>query len=584
MKYVIGISAYYHDSSACLVNENGEILSAVQEERFSRIKHDNSFPIETIKFFLSNFNISPQNIEAIVFYEKPFLKFERLLETYVNFFPKGFFQFLKSIPIWAAQKLFQENEIKKNLLKLNNNFKHTEIFFSDHHLSHAASAFFPTKFNKAAILTADGVGEWRTTTIGIGENNNIKILKEINFPHSIGLLYSAFTYYCGFKVNDGEYKLMGLAPYGKPIYEKIIKENVINIKEDGSFWLNSYYFEYPTGFKMINKNFENLFSKPARKKDEKIDTFYMDIAASIQKITEEILLKISRMIKINYDIENICLAGGVALNCVCNGILKKNNIFKNIWIQPAAGDAGGSLGAALSYIYMQKKRPRNINILESDSMKGSLLGPEIKSEDAEKKLIELGANFSKLDTDSLNKFTAMKLSEGKLFGWFQGKMEFGPRALGNRSILADPRNQNMKKKLNMSIKFREDFRPFAPAVLEEKVSEWFDFNSTSPYMQFVANVRKDKNENQITIPAVTHVDNSARLQTVNKDINPRFYNLINEFYQITNVPILINTSFNINNEPIVNTIEDAYQCFLTTELDYLVCGNLLIDKNNQFQK
>ena len=578
MKYIIGISAYYHDSAASLITDSGEIICAVQEERFSRVKHDSSFPKQSVKFFLSEFNLDSKDIEAIIFYEKPFLKFERLLETYINFFPKGFLQFLKSMPIWVTQKLFQERDIRKNLNEINDNFKYKKIFFSDHHLSHAASAFFPSKFNKSAILTADGVGEWCTTTISIGNENNIKTVKEIHFPHSLGLLYSAFTFYCGFKVNDGEYKLMGLAPYGKPIYEKIIKDKIVNIKEDGSFLLNLDYFEYATGFKMIGKKFENLFKMPARKKNKKIDNFYMDIAASIQKVTEDIIIKMSEMIKKNYNVDNLCLAGGVALNCVCNGILQKRGIFKNIWVQPAAGDAGGSLGAALSYIYIEKKRVRKFNNLSIDSMKGSLLGPQIKSDEIEKNLVRLGAKFLRVERIELNKIVAKKISEGKLFGWFQDRMEFGPRALGNRSIIADPRDPTMKKKLNMSIKFREGFRPFAPAILEEKVFDWFDFNTKSPYMQFVAKVKRNKQ----SIPAVTHVDNSARLQTVSKETNPKFYHLIEEFYKITKVPILINTSFNINNEPIVNSIEDAYKCFLTTELDFLVCGEYLIDKKDQF--
>ena len=578
MKYIIGISAYYHDSAAALITDSGEIVCAVQEERFTRIKHDSSFPKQSIKFFLSEFNLNSKDIEAIIFYEKPFLKFERLLETYINFFPRGFFQFLKSMPIWVTQKLFQEREIKKNLNEINVDFKDKKIFFSDHHLSHAASAYFPSKFNKSAILTADGVGEWCTTTISIGNKNNIEIVKEIHFPHSIGLLYSAFTFYCGFKVNDGEYKLMGLAPYGKPIYEKIIKDEIVNIKDDGSFLLNLDYFEYATGFKMISKKFEKLFQKPARGKNIKIDEFYMNIAASIQKVTEDIVIKMCEMIKKNYNVDNLCLAGGVALNCVCNGILQKRGIFKNIWVQPAAGDAGGSLGAALSYVYLEKRRERNVNNLITDSMSGSLLGPQIKSDEIEKNLVRLGAKFLKVERTKLNKIVAKKISEGKLFGWFQDKMEFGPRALGNRSIIADPRDPAMKKKLNMSIKFREGFRPFAPSVLEEKASDWFDFNAKSPYMQFVAKVKTNKQ----SIPAVTHVDSSARLQTVNKETNPKFYQLIEEFYKITKVPILINTSFNINNEPIVNSIEDAYKCFLTTELDYLVCGEYLIDKKEQF--
>ena len=578
MKSILGISAFYHDSAASILID-GEIIAAAQEERFTRKKHDPSYPNNAVEFVLDHAKLKLHQIDQIVFFEKPFLKFERLLETYVAFAPKGFTSFSKAMPLWIKEKLFQKNLLFNKLKEHDKNYKSDEnIFFSDHHLSHAASAFFPSPFEEAVVLTADGVGEWATTTVAVGKGNKLDIKKEIHFPHSLGLLYSAFTYYTGFKVNSGEYKLMGLAPYGNPNYEDKIRE-LIDIKEDGTFRLNQKYFNYATGLTMTNDHFHNLFGqKPRDPKNEKLTQFHMDIAASIQKVTEDIIIKMSEMIKKNYNVDNLCLAGGVALNCVCNGILQKRGIFKNIWVQPAAGDAGGSLGAALSYIYIEKKRVRKFNNLSIDSMKGSLLGPQIKSDEIEKNLVRLGAKFLRVERIELNKIVAKKISEGKLFGWFQDRMEFGPRALGNRSIIADPRDPTMKKKLNMSIKFREGFRPFAPAILEEKVFDWFDFNTKSPYMQFVAKVKRNKQ----SIPAVTHVDNSARLQTVSKETNPKFYHLIEEFYKITKVPILINTSFNINNEPIVNSIEDAYKCFLTTELDFLVCGEYLIDKKDQF--
>ncbi len=597
MKSILGISAFYHDSSAAILI-NGEIIAAAQEERFTRIKHDASYPFNAIEFVLNFANLKLSEIDQIIFYEKPFLKFERLLETYVAFAPKGFKSFCKAMPIWLGEKLFQKKKLFDELKKHDKKFQNeSKIHFSDHHLSHAASAFFPSPFNEAIVLTADGVGEWATTTAAIGKNNNLEIKKEIHFPHSLGLLYSAFTYYTGFKVNSGEYKLMGLAPYGEPLYENKIINNLIDIKNDGSFKLNQDYFNYSTGLTMTNDKFDNLFGQIRRDpKKQKITQFHMDVAASIQKVTEDIMLKLAKSLREEYNLPNLCLAGGVALNCVANGKILKEKIFDNIWVQPASGDAGGSLGAALALWYIEQKNPRKIDL--NDSMKGSYLGPEYSQSVIENELKNIGAKFEILKEGDLINKTAENLSDGKAIGWFQGRMEFGPRALGARSILGDARSSSMQKNLNLKVKYRESFRPFAPSILKEDVSEWFEINSESPYMLLVAKINSKKiikmndEENKLfgidklnikrsQIPAVTHVDYSARIQTVSKNNNSKYFELLKKFKEITNFPVLVNTSFNVRGEPIVNTPTDAFNCFMGTELDNLVIGNCFLEKNKQ---
>ena len=597
MTFILGISAFYHDSAATIIKD-GKIIAAVQEERFTRIKHDSSFPTNSIKFVLKYCNIKLSNIDHIIFFEKPFLKFERLLETYVAFAPKGFWQFTKSMPLWLKNKLFQKKQILDDLKKINNSFiDEKKLYFSEHHLSHAASAFYPSPFNEAIILTADGVGEWATTTVAIGRGNELEIVKELHFPHSLGLLYSAFTYYTGFKVNSGEYKLMGLAPYGEPKYSKIIKDYLIDIKEDGTFKLDQTYFDYATGFKMTSKKFNLLFGNKERdSNNEKLNQFHMDIAASIQEITEEIMIKLTSSLSEEYKLKNLCMAGGVALNCVANGKILKKNIFDNIWIQPASGDAGGSLGACLAFWYKHLKKNRVIN--KNDSMQGSLLGPEYKQNDIEEKLTDLGAKFETFNLDELINKTVSSIINGDAVGWFQGRMEFGPRALGARSILGDPRSEKMQKNLNLKVKYRESFRPFAPSILEDDLENWFDIKIESPYMLMVGNVSKNKSFNmseeekklfgieklnikRSEIPAVTHVDYSARIQTVNFERNKLYYNLILEFKKKTGCPILINTSFNIRGEPIVCTPAEAFKCFMGTEMDTLVIGNCFLKKDNQ---
>ncbi len=596
MKFILGISAFYHDSAACIL-KNGKIIAAAQEERFTRKKHDPSYPYNAIEFVLKFANIKLSEIDQIVFFEKPLLKFERLLKTYVAFAPRGFTSFSTAIPIWIKEKLFQKNLIFKNLKKHDENYKSSEnIFFSEHHLSHAASAFFPSSFDEAIILTADGVGEWATTTVAIGKHNKIDIKKEIHFPHSIGLLYSAFTYYTGFKVNSGEYKLMGLAPYGKPLYEDKIKK-LVDIKDDGSFRLDQKYFNYATGFTMTNEKFNDLFGQKPRNPDrDEITQFHMDIASSIQKVTEEIMIKLTKSIRKEYNIKNLCLAGGVALNCVANGKILKEKIFENIWIQPASGDAGGSLGSALAMWYMHNENKRIVN--KTENIEGSYLGPEYSQNEIENELKSIGANFEILDYENLIDKTADYLAKQNAIGWFQGRMEFGPRALGARSILADPRSEDTQKNLNLKVKYRESFRPFAPAILEEDLNDWFDIEKKSPYMLFVADVKSDKkiemsdeekklfgikklNIKRSIIPAVTHVDYSARIQTVNKNTNRIFYDLLSKFKNKTGCPLLVNTSFNVRGEPIVNTPQEAFNCFMGTELDYLVIGNCLLSKNKQ---
>jgi len=596
VSYVLGVSAFYHDSAACILKD-GKIIAAAQEERFTRKKHDASYPFNAIEFVLRFANLKLSDVNQIVFFEKPFLKFERLLETYVGFAPKGFVSFAKAIPLWTKEKLFQKNLLFKKLKTHDENYKSDKnIFFSDHHLSHAASAFFPSPFEEAVILTADGVGEWATTTVAIGKNKNLEIKKEIHFPHSLGLFYSAFTYYAGFKVNSGEYKLMGLAPYGNPIYEDKVNQ-LIDIKDDGTFRLDQKYFNYATGLTMTNNNFNNLFGqKPRNPQKDKISQFHMDIAASVQKVTEEIMVKLAKAIRKEYGIKNLCLAGGVALNCVANGKILKEKIFDDIWIQPAAGDAGGALGAALALWHIEFGNKRLVNL--GDDMKGSYLGPKYTQEEIEKELNYMGANFEVLGYDDLINKTSKILSDEKAVGWFQGRMEFGPRALGARSILGDPRSDKMQKNLNLKVKFRESFRPFAPSILKEDLSNWFNITEDSPYMLLVADINDDKriemtedqkklfgidklNIKRSEIPAVTHVDYSARIQTVNENTNKPYYDLIKKFKERTGCPIIVNTSFNVRGEPIVNTPEDAFNCFMGTELDYLVIGDCFLDKKKQ---
>ena len=599
MTTILGISAFYHDSAACILKD-GKIIAAVQEERFTRKKHDPSYPHNAIEFVLKYANLRLSEVKYIVFFEKPFLKFERLLETYVAFAPKGFVSFAKAMPLWIKEKLFQKNLLFNKLKTHDDNFKSDEnIFFSDHHLSHAASAFFPSPFDEAVVLTADGVGEWATTTVAVGKDNDVEIKKEIHFPHSIGLLYSAFTYYTGFKVNSGEYKLMGLAPYGNPIYEDKVKQ-LIDIKDDGTFRLDQKYFNYATGLTMTNDKFNKLFGqKPRNPQNERITTFHMDIAASIQKVTEEIMLKLAKSIRKEYNIKNLCLAGGVALNCVANGKILQEKIFDNIWIQPAAGDAGGSLGSALALWYVEHRNKRIVN--SNDDMNGSYLGGEFSQNEIEKELKSIGANFKTLNYEDLINITSEFLSKEKVIGWFQGRMEFGPRALGGRSILGDPRSIKMQKNLNLKIKYRESFRPFAPSVLREDLSNWFELSVDSPYMLYVAEIKSNKkidmtdeqnklfgidklNVKRSEIPAVTHVDYSARVQTVTKEINKRYYDLIYKFKEKTGCPMVVNTSFNVRGEPIVNTPLEAFNCFMGTELDYLVIGNCILEKNKQDPK
>ena len=597
MTSILGISAFYHDSAAALIID-GKIISAAQEERFSRKKHDSSYPYNSIEFVLNYSNIKLNQIDHIIFFEKPFLKFERLLETYVAFAPSGFKSFSMSMPIWLKEKLFQKKLLFEKLKQHDENFNDiNKINFSEHHFSHAASAFYPSPFEKAVILTLDGVGEWATTTVALGNKNEIKMLKEIHFPHSIGLLYSAFTYYTGFKVNSGEYKLMGLAPYGQPKYRQIILDELIDLKDDGSFKLNMKYFNYATGLTMTNENFSNLFGQKVRDpKKDLLTQFHMDLASSIQDVTEEIVLRLTSSLSREVKTDNLCLAGGVALNCVANGKILKKNIFKNIWIQPAAGDAGGSLGAALAFWYQELKNKRLPS--KNDEMKGSYLGPSFNNNHIEKTLKSLKANFKKESEENLISIVANELKNEKTIGWFQGKMEFGPRALGARSILADPRSDKMQKELNLKIKFRESFRPFAPSVLREDVNDWFDLNNDSPYMLLVSDVKKNiqipMNDDskklfgidklrvkRSSIPAVTHVDYSARIQTVHMDTNPKFYKLIKKFKEITNCPVLVNTSFNVRGEPIVCSIEDAFRCFMGTNLDILICEDFILYKENQ---
>lgn len=589
--YILGISAYYHDSAACLV-QDGNILSAVQEERFTRVKNDSAFPEQSIKYCLDQAGITLSQVDHVVYYEKPFLKFERLLETHLAFAPFGVKSFLKAMPLWLKEKLYFKKMLTKGLQQIDPEWKSNgkNLLFTEHHQSHAASAFYPSSFNKALILTVDGVGEWATTTVSKGDGNTIQNISYINFPHSIGLLYSAFTYYLGFKVNCDEYKVMGLAPYGKPIYTDLILKQLIDVKEDGSFRLNMKYFTYATGLTMTGNQFDQLFKNPPRQPKAELTAFHMDIAASIQQVTEYVMLKLTTALYQQYKEDNLCLAGGVALNCVANGKILKQSGFKNIWIQPAAGDAGGALGAALAVYYEHLQQPRII--MPQDSMHNALLGPEYNDDEIKQTLISHNLKFEQLPDDKLCEAMAQEIAAGKVIGRFKGRMEFGPRALGARSIIADPRNSTMQSVLNNKIKYRESFRPFAPAVLEQYADEYFDLGEPSPYMLLVAKVREDKrkpiieetdpikkiNQERSVVPAITHLDYSARLQTVNQTQHPDLYKLIDAFYQETGCPMVINTSFNRMDEPIVCTPEDAILCFLNTEMDILAIGNFLVTK------
>ena len=596
--YILGISAFYHDSAACLIKD-GEIIAAAQEERFTRIKHDPAFPRHAVKYTVEAAGISADDVDHVVFYEKPFPKFERLLETYLAFAPKGFRSFAAAMPLWIKDKLFQKTvlvEALKETLGEDIDWR-ARLLFSEHHISHAASAFYPSPFESAAVLTLDGVGEWTTTSVAIGDGHALDVLKEIHFPHSLGLLYSAFTYYTGFKVNSGEYKVMGLAPYGEPKYVDLIKEHLIRIADDGSFQLNMRYFDFATGLKMTNQRFDALFGGPPRTAEALLTQREMDLAASVQKVTEEVLLKLGKHIAAETGQRNLCLAGGVALNCVANGILLRENVFEKIWIQPAAGDAGGALGAALSAWHLHLGKERRVPATR-DAMKGAYLGPCFSDQQIEASLTDCGAVWHRMDDAGLIDRVAGAIADGKAVGWMQDRMEFGPRALGARSIIADPRSPEMQKQLNLKVKYRESFRPFAPSVLSEHVGEWFDHSVDSPYMLLVSDVRADKrrkmtsdeealfgidklNVPRSSIPAITHVDYSARIQTVHADTNPRYHALISSFFDKTGCPLLVNTSFNVRGEPIVCTPEDAFRCFMGTELDVLAVGNCLLWKEEQ---
>jgi carbamoyltransferase len=594
---ILGISAYYHDSAAALV-QDGVILGAAQEERFSRKKHDPAFPSNAVRWCLEEAGVTGNQVDRVVFYDKPFLKFERLLETYLAFAPRGFRSFRTAMPVWIGEKLFQKNLILRDLESIDADLANpSKLLFTEHHHSHAASAFYCSPFNEACILTMDGVGEWATTSTGYGRSSELTLTKEIHFPHSLGLLYSAFTYYTGFKVNSGEYKLMGLAPYGQPNFVQTILSNLIDLKRDGSFRLNLDYFNYCTGLTMINRRFEALFGGPARKPNESLTQRHMDLAASIQEVTEEVVLRMCQNLALETRMNALCLAGGVALNCVANGKILRRGSFKDIWIQPAAGDAGGAIGAALAAYYHHEKMPRRSSNVR-DMMQGAYLGPSYSQAEIERRLTTEGARFIVVDDEAVINQTARALAAQEAVGWFQGRMEFGPRALGARSILADPRSETMQRNLNLKVKFRESFRPFAPSVLREDVNEWFDLDTDSPYMLLVAPVdgRRQRpmddserflfgidklNLVRSEIPAVTHVDYSARIQTVHKDTNPRYYALLSRFKELTGCPILVNTSFNVRGEPIVCSPEDAFRCFMGTDIELLSIGNCLLKKNEQ---
>lgn len=597
--YTLGLSAYYHDSAACLLR-GGEIVAAAQEERFSRKKHDARFPVNALNYCLAEAGIALAQVEQVAFYDKPFLKFERLLETYHAFAPRGFASFRMAMPLWLREKLFQKDLLAKELKLIEPGVNWTErLLFSEHHLSHAASAFFPSPFDEALVLTMDGVGEWTTTSAAIGRGNRLEIFKEIHFPHSLGLLYSAFTYYLGFKVNSGEYKVMGLAPYGEPKYAQTILDHLVDLKPDGSYRLDQSYFDYCTGLTMTNAKFDTLFGAPRRKPEDPLTQREMDLAASLQAVTEEAVLRMTRALHAETGLDNLCLAGGVALNCVANGKVLRDGVFKHVWVQPAAGDAGGALGAALAAHHLFREQPR-VPGTGRDHMRGSYLGPVFEQGDIEARLAQAGAKFSVLADAELVDRTAELLASEHVVGWFQGRMEFGPRALGGRSILGDPRSPQMQSVLNLKIKYRESFRPFAPSVLREHVADWFDLDQDSPYMLIVADVaerhRLASGADQglfgieklkvprSAIPAVTHVDYSARIQTVHADTNPRYHALISRFHEKTGCPVLINTSFNVRGEPIVCTPEDAFRCLMGTEMDALVIGNCVLMKHEQDPK
>ncbi len=595
---ILGISAFYHDSAAALV-QDGAIVAAAQEERFTRKKHDSGYPHHAIAYCLKEAGIGLGEVDHVAFYDKPFLKFERLLETYLAFAPRGFPSFRMSIPVWLREKLFLKDLLQKKLKDQAPDFDwNQKLLFSEHHLSHAASAFFPSPFDEAAVLTMDGVGEWATTSLAIGRGNRLEVIKEIHFPHSLGLLYSAFTYYTGFKVNSGEYKVMGLAPYGEPKYAKLIYDHLMDLKPDGTFRLDMSYFDYCTGLTMTNAKFDALFGSQPRKSEDKLTQREMDIAASIQAVTEEVVLRLTRSLAAETGMKNLCLAGGVALNCVANGKVLRDRKFEGIWIQPAAGDAGGALGAALAASHLYKSQPRPASVNGHDRMRGSYLGPAFTQSDIEQRLRKAGARFETLSDDELIKQCAQALAEEKALGWFQGRMEFGPRALGGRSVLGDARSPTMQSVLNLKVKYRESFRPFAPSVLREQVSEWFELDGDSPYMLLVADVKKNRrkamteaqqalfgieklNVPRSDIPAVTHVDYSARVQTVHKDTNPRYHALISAFKEKTGCPVIVNTSFNVRGEPIVGSPEDAFHCFMGTEIERLAVGNCLLRKEDQ---
>ncbi len=596
--YILGISAFYHDSAACLLKD-GEIIAAVQEERFTRKKHDAGFPHHAILYCLKEAGIAAKDIDNVVFYEKPFVKFERLLETYLAFAPRGFTSFIKAMPVWIKDKLFQKSVLIKELKStLDESINwHERLLFSEHHLSHAASAYYPSPFDTAAVLTLDGVGEWTTTSLAIGKGSDLKVVKEIHFPHSLGLLYSAFTYYTGFKVNSGEYKVMGLAPYGEPHYADLIREKLIRVADDGSFQLNMSYFDYATGLTMTNKKFDALFGGSPRTPETQLTQRDMDLAASVQKVTEDIVVELAKGIAKETGERNLCLAGGVALNCVANGVLLREKIFDKVWIQPAAGDAGGALGAAFSAWYLHHNKERAVST-ERDAMKGSYLGPEFKGAEIEAELSACGARFKKLSEAKMIEEVASALADEKAVGWMQGRMEFGPRALGGRSIIADPRSPVMQKQLNLKVKYRESFRPFAPSVLREDVSEWFEHESDSPYMLFVADLQNKKrrtmteeeealfgidklNVPRSSVPAITHIDYSARIQTVHADTNFKFHAVISKFKEKTGCPIVVNTSFNVRGEPIICSPTDAFRCFMGTEMDVLAVGNYILYKEYQ---
>ncbi len=594
---ILGVSAFYHDSAAALVRD-GKIVAAAQEERFTRKKHDANFPDNAIAYCLDEAGLTLADVDYVAFYDKPFLKFERLLETYLSFAPRGFASFRLAIPVWLKEKLFQKDFLRKKFKSYDANFDWmNKLLFSEHHQSHAASAFFPSPFEEAIVLTMDGVGEWATTSVAVGRGRELNMHKEIHFPHSLGLLYSAFTYYTGFKVNSGEYKVMGLAPYGEPVYKDLILDTLMDVKDDGSFRLDQTYFNYCTGLTMTNKAFDDLLGGPPRKADEPLTQKHMDLAASVQAAVEEVVLKLTRSLADEYKIDNLCLAGGVALNCVANGKVLRDGAFKNVWVQPAAGDAGGALGAALNAFHLYKEQPRHLNGA-MDAMKGSYLGPHFEQTEIEDRLRAAGAVFDVLaDADTIDK-TADALRDEKAVGWFQGRMEFGPRALGGRSILGDPRSPSMQKTLNLRVKYRESFRPFAPSVLREDVADWFQIDSDSPYMLMVAPVTEERcrtmseeeqklfgidklNIPRSDIPAVTHVDYSARIQTVHAETNPRYHALISAFKDKTGCPVVVNTSFNVRGEPIVCTPEDAFRCFMGSDIEVLVVGNCFLRKEDQ---